>query len=89
MLKLLDAPPAAPSVKNVMDATQKYLPVHEQCSALRIEPYTPVAPDGLLNSLFPESTNEKCRCETGKAAEINGYLDILTEMFDEYGSRSR
>lgn len=85
MLKQLDAPAAAPSVKNVMDAAQKYLPVHEKCSAIGFDFVLnkPVDPDRLLNSLFPATiaAYEKCNCEAGKVAEINCYLDVLSQIF--------
>ena len=64
--------------KNAMETVHKYLPC-------RFELNSPVEQDRLLNSLFPETINtrEPCHCESGKAHEINRYLDILTEIYCE------
>ena len=67
------------SASNAMDVAQKYLPS-------RIELDAPVGQDKLLNDLFPQSMAkfEICQCEAGKAAEINRYLDVLADLFEEH-----
>jgi hypothetical protein len=73
----LAAPLPQSRAKNAMETVHKYLPC-------RFELTAPVAPDTLLNSLFPEASaaQEPCQSEDEEALEINRYLDILNDVFD-------
>jgi hypothetical protein len=72
-----------------------FLPHHEQCTAININPKEPIAQDRLLNSLFPAETASKfdwdwstSAGESEIAENINSYLDVLSDVFSEHSSHS-